>query len=68
MRKYQKYKLFGLGLKQKLLAESTKPDKEADTINKFNETALVKSVTKIINKKTKPIDTSKLLPKKISHE
>jgi hypothetical protein len=47
------------------LAIPYEEDLEANKANKFNETVLVKEITKVIkkvdNRKKKPIDTSKLL-------
>jgi len=46
-------------IKKKLIKEYEEDD-FAERQNKSNETVLVKEITKIILKKNKPIDTSKL--------
>lgn len=64
MPKFKSKKLCGAGA----LAIPYEEDLEANKANKFNETVLVKEITKVIKKvdslqarKKKPIDTSKLL-------
>ena len=46
---------------EKKLIKNYKEDDFAERQNKSNETVLVKEITKIILKKNKPIDTSKLI-------
>jgi hypothetical protein len=47
-------------LKKKLLKDFEE-DEFSERQNKSNETVLVKEITKIITKRNKPIDTSKLV-------
>ena len=46
---------------KKKLIKDYEEDPIAEKINDYNETKLVKEITKIVLKKNKPIDTSKLI-------